>query len=234
MDNTKFSIEEPVTRSPGSPFNLLPILLMITFALLTGLLGYWLGTRQAGGPGENAPEVGFARDMMIHHAQAVDMATLLRDRSEDPVMRQIALDMVLTQQAQIGQMRGWLSAWQYPIASTDPAMAWMGSPTTDLMPGMATPEELNHLRDLQGTAADGEFLRLMILHHRAGVHMAEAILAQSDRPEVRSLAQSIVDAQTSEVTVMQELLAQKGFPAVPEEESAEHGEMPTEDMPADH
>jgi hypothetical protein len=28
-------------------------------------------------PGETSPEVGFAHDMIVHHAQAVDMATIL-------------------------------------------------------------------------------------------------------------------------------------------------------------
>lgn len=47
---------------------------------------------------------------------------------------------MLTQQAQIGQMQGWLNVWGSPIASIEPAMAWMEMPTTDPMPGMATLE----------------------------------------------------------------------------------------------
>jgi uncharacterized protein (DUF305 family) len=165
--------------------------------------------------------------MMIHHAQAVDMATLLRDRSEDQEMRQLALDIMLTQQAQIGQMQGWLLAWGYPIARTGPAMEWMGEPmqgmpATGLMPGMATPEQLNELRSLSGEEADGLFLQLMIIHHRSGVEMGEAALERARRPEVRALAQSIVDAQVSEIEFMQTLLQQKGFPPVPEDDNAGH------------
>lgn len=94
---------EPDDRPAIQPL-LIVSLIVWTFAV--GLLGYWLGARQAPGPGEDSPEVGFARDMMLHHAQAVDMATLVRDRTDDPDMRQIALDMLLTQQGQIGRMQG--------------------------------------------------------------------------------------------------------------------------------
>ena len=86
------------------------------------------------------------------------------------------------------------------------------------MPGMATPEQLNQLRNLNGNEADGLFLQLMIAHHRGGVTMAEAALKLAKQPAVRVLAQSIVNAQTSEIALMQELLQQKGFPPVPEDE----------------
>jgi uncharacterized protein (DUF305 family) len=52
--------------------------------------------------------------MIVHHAQAVDMALLLYDRTENPDFKTIALDMALTQQTQIGQMQGWLSLWDMP------------------------------------------------------------------------------------------------------------------------
>jgi uncharacterized protein (DUF305 family) len=126
--------------SPRIPFHGLALLPWSVITILIAILCYWLGARQSFAPGENSPEVGFARDMMTHHAQAVDMATVLRDRTADTEMRQLALDIMLTQQAQIGQMQGWLNVWGYPIASIEPAMAWMEMPTTDPMPGMATLE----------------------------------------------------------------------------------------------
>lgn len=214
---------DPIASHARPTFSLPVILSIAALSLVTGMLGYWFGVRQWSGPGQDSPEVGFARDMMMHHAQAVDMATLLRDRTDDPEMQQVALDIMLTQQAQIGQMQGWLTLWGYPIARTDQAMMWMGMPTRGPMPGMATPEQLNQLRGLMGVEADGLFLQLMISHHRSGVAMGQAALARAQRPEVRVLAQSIVDAQTSEIALMQELLQQKGFPPVPEEEDMNHG-----------
>jgi uncharacterized protein (DUF305 family) len=67
-------------------------------------------------PGEDSPEAGFARDMMVHHAQAVQMAEIVRDKTESPAMRTLAADIALTQQAQIGMMQGWLEVWGFPSA----------------------------------------------------------------------------------------------------------------------
>ena len=104
-------------------------------------------------------------------------------------------------------------------------MAWMGMPTTGLMPGMATPGDINRLRSLKGTQADGLFLSLMIPHHRGGVAMAQAVLERSQRPEVRALAQAMMKAQESEIALMQALLQRKGFPPAPDEPGMDHGSM---------
>lgn len=160
-------------------------------------------------PSDTSLEAGFARDMMVHHDQAVTMALLARDRTDDPLIRTLTTDIVLTQQNQIGQMLGWLNLWGLPATGSEPAMAWMGHPTTGRMPGMASPEEIATLESLSGAAADIEFLRLMIRHHEAGVPMAEAALTGSGNPAVRALARQIVAAQEIEIVAMQDLLAEK-------------------------
>jgi uncharacterized protein (DUF305 family) len=223
MTNEQLTMEQPAPSERQGISTPLLIAIILLAPLLT-LLGYRLGANSVAAPAESSAEVGFARDMMIHHAQAVDMAVLLRDRTEDPEMKQLALDILLTQQAQIGQMQGWLMAWERPIARVGPAMEWMGMPTTGPMPGMASPEQLNQLRELEGEAADELFLHLMIPHHVSGVDMGEAALELATRPEVRALAQSIVDAQVSEIAYMETLLQQKGLQPVPEavKESGSH------------
>ena len=209
---TNASAGERFPRLSGGRLLILALgLLLIVVSMAVGI---GLGRGQSPTTNSAAPEVGFARDMAIHHAQAVDMAVLLRDRSEDPEMRQLALDMLLTQQAQIGQLRGWLAVWELPQASTEPAMTWMGMPTTGLMPGLATAEQLTALRGAAGVTADGLFLQLMITHHRAGVAMAQEILKHDPSPAVRNLAGAIVMSQQNEITYMQDLLEQKGFPPV--------------------
>src|ERR671921_780680 len=96
-----------------------------------------------GAPSDSSPEAGFARDMMVHHAQAVEMAEIVRDKTESEEIRTLATDIALTQQAQIGMMQGWLDVWGLSPTGTEPAMSWMGHPTEGPMPGMATPEEIN-------------------------------------------------------------------------------------------
>ncbi|MDQ3302087.1 MAG: DUF305 domain-containing protein, partial [Actinomycetota bacterium] len=164
-------------------------------------------------PAEDSAEAGFARDMMVHHAQAVQMAEIVRDETESEEIRTMAADIALTQQAQIGQMQGWLAVWGLPATDTGPAMTWMGHPTEGRMPGMASPQELDELQKATPEEADVLFLQLMIPHHEAAVPMAEAVLEETDRPEVERLAGAIIASQQSEIQLMQGLLNQRGVPA---------------------
>jgi len=157
-------------------------------------------------PSNDSAEAGFARDMIVHHAQAVQMAELVRDRTQSDAMRLLTADISLTQQAQIGIMQGWLGAWGLPITGEEPAMAWMGHPTEGLMPGMATPEEIDQLSKLPSDSADVLFLRLMIAHHEAAIPMAQAVLKRTDEPEVRQLANSIIASQKAEIWNMKAMV----------------------------
>ena len=82
----------------------------------------------------------------VLNPQAVEMAEIVRSKTEDEDMEVLTSDIALTQQGQIGQMEGWLSVWGLPATGAEPAMTWMGHPTEGRMPGMASPEELEELR----------------------------------------------------------------------------------------
>jgi uncharacterized protein (DUF305 family) len=163
-------------------------------------------------PAEDSAEAGFARDMMVHHAQAVQMAEIVRDKTESEEIRTMSADIALTQQAQIGQMQGWLAVWGLPATGREPAMTWTGHPTEGRMPGMASPEELNDLQRAPSEEADALFLQLMIPHHEAAIPMSEAVLEETDRPEVERLAGAIAASQLGEIEMMKGLLNQRGVP----------------------
>src|SRR5919199_1573379 len=210
----------------------LPVLLALA-AILAGVVSLALLFAPRP-PSDDSPEAGFVRDMIIHHTQAVQMANAVRDRTEDPEIRLLATDVILTQQAEIGQMRGWLEVWGLPANGRKPPMAWMGHPTTGLMPGMAKPQDLARLHQASPQEADEQFLRLMIPHHQSAVVMANAVLERSDRPEVQRLAQKTVTSQQAEIRGMQALLQRKGFSPVEDSEpsfdsdehaSHEHGDI---------
>ena len=219
--------EHPRSRRLGDPPVLLALAAIVWGAMTLGLL---LVPRP---PSDDSPEVGFARDMINHHAQAVQMAETVRNRTESEEIRILAIDTVLTQQAEIGQMQGWLAVWGLPVSGTQPAMSWMGHPTEGRMPGMAAPEDLARLQSASPEEADEQFLRLMIPHHQAALMMAEAVLERSDRPEVRRLAQKIAISQQAEIRGMQGLLERRGLaraedldpPLEPEEHGSGHAHL---------
>ena len=181
--------------------------------LFVGGIALGFGLREDSVPSEDSAEVGFARDMSLHHSQAVEMATLLYDRTEDDDLRFLAYDILTTQQAQIGMMRGWLDIWQHWPNGSEPAMTWMGMPTEGMMPGMATSDEIDQLRDASGREADVLFMQLMIPHHESGVTMANAALVFAEAPAVKGLALKMAQAQAYEIEYMQTWLRENGYDA---------------------
>lgn len=176
---------------------------------------------ESGGPDPGTPsaesaDAGFARDMAVHHQQAVEMSYIVRDRTKDEEVRRLAYDIAQTQANQRGMMLGWLDLWELPKVSADPPMTWMGMGDMAsgedgvLMPGMATDTELNRLRSLSGKPAEILYLRLMTAHHRGGIHMAEGCVAKCTVDVERRLAQGMVDSQQSEIELMAGMLKERG------------------------
>jgi len=177
-------------------------------ALAVGFgIGVWVGAPHR--PADDSADAGFTRDMMTHHAQAVTMASLEYRVTDDATLRQIAIDITLTQQAQIGLMIGWLRDWDLNPTSNQPQMAWMPDGGRALivdgrMPGMASDAQLEQLRTSTGTARDQLFIQLMIQHHLGGIHMADAALKQAKDDQVLYLANQIKASQQSEIDALQQ------------------------------
>ncbi|MFD3873535.1 DUF305 domain-containing protein [Streptomyces sp. NPDC058623] len=192
-------------------------------------------------PGLHSPDAGFARDMAVHHQQAVEMSFVVRDRTQDEAVRSLAYDIANTQANQRGMLLGWLDLWGLPkVVSDEPPMSWMGTGTDAgtsghgahsghgatptgaatgeagaagsgaIMPGMATKEELTRLGAAGGRDAEVLYLQLMTDHHKGGVAMAEGCARQCQTPAERALAQGMVEAQQAELTLMADMLKQRG------------------------
>lgn len=193
------------------------VVLAAVVALVVGIAGTLLAVRATSSTSvpDFGADAGFARDMQTHHLQAVEMGFLIRDRSTDPAVRTLAFDIITSQQQQAGQMYGWLIQWGLPQTAPAAPMAWVGGEHSahveagEPMQGLATDEELDSLREASGVEADRIFLGLMIEHHRGGVVMAEAALADATTDEVLTLAGAIERAQTAEITLMERMLRER-------------------------
>lgn len=175
-------------------------------------------------PGSSSADAGFARDMQVHHHQAVEMSMIVRDEVDDETVKAVAYDIVTTQQQQAGQMYAWLEEWGLAQSSSQPRMEWMAEASGEhagmemgsggesmllpngLMPGMATDKQLDDLRSATGDDAARQFLELMIVHHEAGVDMAAAGAELAATDQVRELARKIEAGQQAEITLMQGML----------------------------
>jgi uncharacterized protein (DUF305 family) len=167
-------------------------------------------------PGAESADAGFARDMAVHHQQAVEMSYIVRDGTRDEDVRRLAYDIAQTQANQRGMLLGWLDLWELPKVSEKPPMTWMGMgdmPAGEdgaLMPGMATNTQLDQLRADHGKKAEIAYLRLMIAHHKGGVHMAKGCVQRCEVKAERRLARGMVASQQSEIDLMTGMLKERG------------------------
>ncbi|GAA3736723.1 DUF305 domain-containing protein [Leifsonia bigeumensis] len=201
-------------------------ILGVAALVIAGFLAGRLTTPAEVVPNDTSAEAGFARDMQLHHQQAVEMSMIVRDETDDPDIRLLAYDIALAQQQQAGQMFSWLTVWGLPQAASEPSMTWMVRPGRsgtghdhgageaahvpgEPMPGLATDEQMAELSAATGVEAENLYLTLMIAHHKGGIDMAEAILDRSTNRVVTNLARGMIAAQQSEIDYMQELLAQR-------------------------
>ncbi|MCX4914367.1 DUF305 domain-containing protein [Streptomyces sp. NBC_00687] len=167
-------------------------------------------------PAADSADAGFARDMAVHHQQAVEMSYIVRDRTKNTEVRRLAYDIAQTQANQRGMLLGWLDLWELPKVSADPPMTWMGmgdmasGKDGSLMPGMATNTEMKRLGTLDGKQAEVFYLQLMTDHHKGGIHMAEGCVDKCTVGVEKRLAQGMVASQQSELDLMADLLDQRG------------------------
>ncbi|MEU9748970.1 MULTISPECIES: DUF305 domain-containing protein [Streptomyces] len=220
-----------MTRTNWAAITAVVLALLFAGAATVASAGPDDSPRAAATPTSDSPEAGFARDMAVHHQQAVEMSFLVRDSTDDEEVRRLAYDIANTQANQRGMLLGWLDLWKLPKISTDQEpMAWMagagehagmagmegmdhgGHEVRDgsLMPGMATKTELDTLRSAKGKKAEILYLQLMTDHHIGGVEMAQGCADLCEVETERALAEGMVTAQQSELDLMADLLKARG------------------------
>ncbi|MDE4453901.1 CopM family metallochaperone [Psychrobacter sp. DAB_AL62B] len=154
----------------------------------------------------NDPDAAFAQGMLGHHIGAVDMAEIELKYGTDAEMRKLAQEIIDAQQSEIATMKAWLA--DNPDAKTPTA------DTKAMQQAYADGMDAMHEEMMAGIAdpvPDMAFARGMLPHHVGAVDMAETQLKYGKNPEMRKLAQEIIDAQQPEIEQMQSwIAAQKG------------------------
>jgi uncharacterized protein (DUF305 family) len=222
-DHPELTAEEREPVAGGRLRTLLLAVLGVASLLLAGGVGYVAGHRTGSAtPGAKSVDAGFTWDMAAHHRQAVTMAGYVRDHSTDGLVRTLAYDIETSQFNQVGQFQGWLDAWGLPPQNPRAPMSWMSGghdmssmASGGLMPGMATPAEVDKLQTMTGKAMDVYFLQLMLRHHQGGLAMAQYGAEHASEAYVRNFAQKIATAQSAETVLMERLLRERGASPLP-------------------
>jgi uncharacterized protein (DUF305 family) len=174
------------------------------YGAMGGMGSMMNGTSMSGGMetwsfDESRPfDLQFIDEMIVHHQMAIMSSEHMISDSERPELRQLAENIQKSQSEQIDQMQEWRDEW-YPDAGR-----------TSGMPGGTMDVTMGHgmmggsMRGMAGTdATDAAFLRMMIPHHQQAIDMSEEALDEAEHPEIRELAQKIIDEQTAEIKLMQ-------------------------------
>jgi uncharacterized protein (DUF305 family) len=131
----------------------------------------------------------FIDGMTEHHRGAITMAEQALKESQRPELRQMAQNIVTSQQQEIDQMANWRKQWYPNLAPTDGIGMDMG--TMEISPDTSKPFE-------------ARFIDAMISHHNGAIEMAKEAQTKAEHSEIKTLAEAIIKAQETEVTQMRQ------------------------------
>ena len=177
-------------------------------------------------------EKAFLQQMIMHHAMAVMMAQPIPEKAVHDELKATGQSIISSQTAEIEQMRGWLKDWYgidapMPMMDGQGMMPGMGSgmmpgmnpgqgqsmmPGMEpgMMPGMGQGmgmDMMGMMTGLSGARLEATFMTMMIPHHEGAVSMARLAADRAVHPEVKQLAQQIIDDQTREIGQFNQWLA---------------------------
>ena len=156
-------------------------------------------------PARSAADVKFMQGMIGHHAQAIEMTTLLATRTASADMRKLAQRIEVSQADEIRMMREWLARRGASLPDEHAHHAGGAA----LMPGMLTPEEMGRLRAASGLAFDKLFLEYMIKHHEGALIMVKELFATAGAAqdsEIYAFASDVNADQRMEIARMAGML----------------------------
>lgn len=157
-------------------------------------------TSSSSGAGGNGVDRAFVADMVPHHESAIEMVKIAQKRSEREFVKQLADDIATSQSQEITTMRREDEA----LETAGVKRGSLGVP--DHMKGMdSDPAKLK-----TADPFDAAFIKMMIPHHEGAIQMAKVELAKGEDPELKALAQDIIDAQQREITAMRKHLGDSG------------------------
>ena len=179
----------------------------------------------------NQADMMFARMMIPHHQQAIEMSDMiLAKQGIDPRVIDLANQIKAAQGPEIAQMQGWLQQWGMQMSGMPGMSGAPGAPPSDhggmhgsdspmpmpsgsMMPGMEgmegmmSPADMQALQNAQGVEASKLFLTQMIEHHRGAITMAQNEIKNGRSPDAVALAKSIETSQQKEIDTMNQILS---------------------------
>ena len=168
----------------------------------------------------------FISEMVPHHEAAIEMAQLAQTEAEHPEIKQLAARIIGSQGEEITQLEeAHQRLFGAPIGSEDHGDLGLSEEDSGMSHDTSALEGADPF--------DQAFIDMMIPHHQGAIRMSRIELASGSDLELKSLAEAIIEAQSSEIEDMNAWRQEwYGSPSpaggVPEE--GEEGEVSHEEM----
>lgn len=153
-------------------------------------------------------DVRFMQGMIPHHAQALEMAALIRKRTDHEGLHLLGRRIEISQRDEIAWMTRWLErrGEMAPMVGTGHAH---GLGEGELMPGMLSREEMDALAAARGSEFDRLFLEGMIKHHQGALMMVAELFDSpggGQETEIFRFAADVDADQDMEILRMSDML----------------------------
>jgi uncharacterized protein (DUF305 family) len=151
------------------------------------------------------------QDMILHHAQAVEMAEMIPSHTASKSLRALGARIRSSQFDEIKFMKRWLAARGDSVPKAMPTMPGMdmSRDTMPRMPGMLTQNQMEALGNARGSQFDHLFLAGMIQHHNGALTMVENLFSTAGAGQDAELFDFATDAdntQRAEIRIMEPML----------------------------
>jgi len=164
-------------------------------------------------PPASPKDVEFMQDMIMHHAQAVEMTALIESHTENKDLRSLGSRISRSQSDEIKFMKRWLETRGQATVHEMPDMPGMDMSSHQmLMPGMLTAKQMEALRNAKGEEFDQLFLKGMIQHHNGALVMVKDLFdtaGAGQDAEVFNFVTDVDSGQRAEIRIMQSMLGEK-------------------------
>lgn len=192
--------DSPVVVQPGAPGQPTKVLPSTTRAVL---------------PPRSVKDIEFMQGMIMHHAQAVEMTALIKDRTDNREVNRLGARISQSQSDEMNFMKRWLTARGESV-EMKMNMSGMSSSHHNhkemTMPGMLSAKQMDALKDAKGSKFDELFLRGMIQHHEGALTMVKEMFdtaGAGQDAELFNFATDVDSGQRAEINIMQTLLDKK-------------------------
>ncbi len=158
-----------------------------------------VATQVAAPVAANDVDVRFSQGGLGHHAQAVELAEIALDPKAGARPEILELGKsIIAPSPEFTAIEGLLTTWGKPLELSKEEMAKMD--------GMATPETVDSLAAATGKEFNTMFLSTLVKHHEGAIKMAERVLSEGTDPELKPIAQKLLEMRTTELVAIKGLL----------------------------